>query len=450
MARATWGSRLGFVLAVAGSAVGLANIWKFPFTVGKNGGAAFIAAYLIALALIGFPVLMAEILIGRKTHRNPSGAFGILGGKIYSWFGKATILTGFIVSSFYSAIAGWILGYLVEAIRGQITHFTSASEAAAHFHHLQNSPFWGIGFHMCFITLALFVLYAGVRSGIERYNKVLMPMLFILLILLVIRGITMPGAGDGIAYLLSPDWQVLTPIALLSALGQAFFTLSLGQGTMVTYGSYLKGKENLLQSCIPVVAMDTCVSLLSAIAVFSIVFAVGMHPDSGPSLIFQTLPLAFSQMPMGTFFAFLFFLLVVLAALTSQISAMEPTIAYLMDEKGWKRHKATVACVLGAFLLGIPSALPSSVMQSFWPGSAGFLDLISFLAVDIMIPLGGLMAILLVGWVWGTRDSIDHLVEGMPESWQKNRWLTGYFRFSFRYSAPILIVIVLLSAFFSA
>lgn len=447
MKRAAWGSRLGFIFAVAGSAIGLANIWKFPYTVGKFGGAAFIAVYLLSLLLIGFPVLMSEILIGRRTHLNPSGAFKQLGGPRWAYAGKATIATGFIVSAFYSAVAGWILGYLVEALRGNVSSFQSVAEASAYHSSLLQHPLWGIGYHLAFVLLAVGVLYLGVREGIERCCKVMMPLLFVLLIALVIKGLTMSHASEALHYLFAPDWSSLTPLAMLTAVGQSFFTLSLGQGTMVTYGSYLKGRENLLQSCVPVVLMDTCVSLLAAVAVFTIVFSVGMHPDSGPGLVFHTLPLAFSQIPGGMVLAVLFFLLVTVAALTSEISAMEPTIAYLMDERRWSRHRAVAVVGLGAFLVGVPCALSTSVLSHVTVFGWTIMELFDHLTTNVMIPLGGLAAVVLVSRVWGIDRAFNHFCLGLSPALAQSRAFKDYFWFCFKYTAPVLILLVFIGAF---
>jgi len=447
MERSTWGSRLGFIFAVAGSAVGLANIWRLPYIVGSNGGAAFLMVYLLCLVLIGFPVFMAEILIGRTTHTSPSGAFKKLGKRdIWGYAGKMTIVTGFIVSSFYCAVAGWILGYLVEAISGNITQFSDSAQAAGHYSSLIENPLWGLGFYSCFLVICTGVLYLGVRHGIERGNKIMMPCLFIVLIVLVIKGLTLPGASEGLKFLFSPDWNELTPKSFLIALGQAFFTLSLGQGTMVTYGSYLGRKDNLVKSCFPIILMDTLVSLLAAVAVFTIVFSGGLEPDAGPGLIFHTLPLIFSQIPGGYFVAIMFFLLVLLAAITSQISAMEPTIAYLIDEYGWSRKPAVLACASGVFILGIPSALSYSVLKDFTFFGEPFLDFISFVASSLLIPLGGFFAVILVGWIWGVPNALAQLKEGAEEYFEKNSWLKTYFWFCFKYAAPILMVFVFLNA----
>lgn len=449
MARASWGSRIGFILAVAGSAIGLANIWRFPYIVGKHGGAAFIIIYLLCLAFMGFPVFISEILIGRSTQTSPVGAFRKLGGSLWSKAGGLTIFTGFLVSSFYSAVAGWILGYLVEAALGNFSLFHSTEQATAHYASLIDSPSWGVSFHFLFLLLSTSVLYLGVREGIEKSSKVFMPLLFLVLFILVFKGILMPNAGAALTFLFTPDWTVLTPTAIIVAMGQAFFTLSLGQGTLVTYGSYLKKQENIVASSFPVVAMDTLVSILSAIAVFTIVFSVGIEPDCGPGLIFRTLPWAFSQIPGGYLLGILFFLLVVLAALTSEISAMEPFIAYLIDEKKWKRKPAVITCGLSAFILGIPSALSYNLLKHYTLWGMTFLDLMDFLASSILIPIGGLFAVLLVGWRWGMPKAFAELLQGSQTTFAKRKPLKHYFWFCIKYSAPVLILFVFLNALVS-
>jgi NSS family neurotransmitter:Na+ symporter len=445
--RPTWGSRIGFIFAAAGSAVGLANIWRFPYILGMHGGAAFFLVYIICLFLVGFPVFITELLIGRTTRQTPASAFLELSGKkSWSWIGKMTIVTGFLVSSFYAAVAGWILGYLFEAFRGNLTQFQTPEAAASHFEGLLSSPWWGLGFFTFFLALSAMILFFGVKNGIEKGNKVMMPALFAVLTLIVIRAVTLPGAKEGIVFLLTPDWSALTPTAIMIALGQSFFTVSLGQGTMVTYGSYLGKKDNLVKSSLPIIAMDTLVSVLAAIAVFSIVFFGGLAPDSGPGLLFHTLPLVFAKLPGGDFIAALFFLLVFLAAITSQISAMEPAIAYLIDTKQWKRKTAVIAVSFAIFLVGIPSALSSSVLSPFTFFNLNFLDLMSFVCSSILIPLGGLAAAILVGWVWGMEKGLNQLKLGAQSTFASISWLETYFWFCVKYLAPVLIGIVFINA----
>lgn len=436
--REHWSSKLGFILATAGSAIGLANIWRFPYMVGKNGGAAFIAIYLVCLLLIGFPVFISEILIGKKGQKNPFFSFRQLGGApLWGKIGGATILTGFLVSSFYSAVAGWVLGYLIEALSGSLK-FNTTEQASLHWISLTGHPLWAVTFHFLFMFACVVVLYLGVKKGIERGNKIMMPLLFIILIGLVIKGLTLPNSWEALAFLLKPDWSLLTPVAFLGALGHSFFTLSLGQGTMVTYGSYMDDKEPILSSCVPVALMDTMVSILAAFAIFTIAFSQGIEPDSGPGLLFHTLPFVFSELAGGQIVAVLFFLLVTLAALTSEISAMEPSIAYLMEVRGWGRHKATFAVGLFAFLLGIPSALSAAL-------GIPFLDYMDFLCSAILIPLGGLAAVLLVGWFMqgngkSGKQVFELQVPGMRSS------VRHYLALTIKFTAPILILLVFLNA----
>jgi neurotransmitter:Na+ symporter, NSS family len=445
MKRDSWGSKLGFMFAVAGSAVGLANIWRFPYIVGQNGGAAFVLMYLFFLLIIGFPVFLSEIIIGRKTQTSPSGAFQELGGRpIWSLPGKLTILTGFIVSGFYSAIAGWIFGYLVEAGIGNITSFETTAQAGDYFAQKISTPMWGIFFHLLFLFICSSVLYLGVRHGIERGTKIMMPLLFVTLILIVIKGLTLPHAEKALKFLFSPDWSELTPQALLIALGQAFFTLSLGQGTMITYGSYLNKKENIISTCLPILFMDLLVSLLSAIAIFTIVFSVGAEPDAGPALLFNTLPWVFSQIPGGYLLAIAFFLLVTLAAITSEISAMEPMIAYLRDDLGWTRHAAVISCGLGAFAIGIPSVLSYSLFSNITLFDMPILDFMDYLCSSILIPLGALFAVIMVGWIWGYNEAFKHLRQGAETLFDKQPWLKSYFGICIRYVAPISIILIFL------
>lgn len=440
MARASWGSQIGFMIAAAGSAIGLANIWRFPYIVGHYGGGAFIFVYLIFLLLIGIPTFVAEVLIGRTAQASPSGAFQSLGrNRAWGFAGKITILTGFIVSAFYSVVAGWIMGYLMLSLKGTITSLHSTAVAAEHFNALVSHPWWSLANHALFMLISTAILYFGVRGGIEKGNKIMLPMLFIVLFILFVKGLMLPGAENALVFLLTPNWSAITPVALITALGHAFFTLSLGQGTMVTYGSYLRENSNLVRTCTPPVIMDTIVSLLAAVVVFTIVFGAGYEPNAGPGLIFHTLPTVFSQISGGQALAILFFLLVILAALTSQISAMEPTIAYLIERWKWSRHSATLLCGISAFIVGIPCALASGLLSETRIFGMDILDAVSSFASDVLIPLGGFFAVILVGWRWKTASVFKHLFSEEAPS-----WLKGYFWFCFKIAAPLLIIIVFL------
>ena len=425
----------------------MANIWRFPYIVGQNGGSAFLLVFLICLLLIGIPVFITEILIGRSTRFNPSAAFEKLSGsKKWAMAGKMTILTGFLVSSFYAAVAGWIFGYLIEACKGELTHFTSAEQASVHFAALSADPIWTFSTFATFVFLATGVLYFGVKDGIERGNKIMMPALFVILLLIWLRALFLPGAVEGIVFLLTPDWSMLGPAAVLTALGQSFFTLSLGQGTMVTYGSYLGKRDNLVQSCLWVVGMDLLISLLAAAAIFSVVFFAGAAHDSGPALFFHTLPLVFSKLPGGNLFAIFFFLLVFLAALTSQISAMEPAIAYIIDRRAWSRKWAVCFIGIAVLLAGIPSALSTNIFADSTLFGMTPLTGMSFLCSNILIPFGGFAAVVLVGWSWGIKQGVEALQEGAEPYFKKNKWLTSYFWFCIKYLAPVLIGVVFIHA----
>lgn len=440
MARASWSSQVGFMIAAAGSAIGLANIWRFPYIVGHYGGAAFLLVYLLFLLLIGVPTFIAEVLIGRTAQASPSGAFEMLGrNKGWGAAGKLTILTGFIVSAFYSVIAGWMMGYLLLSIGGTVTTLHSTAVAADYFNALISHPWWGLANHALFMLFSTSILYFGVRSGIEKGNKIMLPMLFVVLAILLIRGMMLPGSEKALVFLLTPDWSAITPAALVTALGHAFFTLSLGQGTMVTYGSYLQKNSNVVKTCIPPVIMDTIVSLMAAVVVFTIVFGAGYEPNAGPGLVFHTLPTVFTHLPGGHGLAILFFLLVILAAMTSQISAMEPTISYLMERWKWKRHSATLLCGGAAFLVGVPCALATGLLSDVRIFGMDILDAVSNLASDILIPLGGFFAVTLVGWRWGIADVFHNLLPANSSQWTK-----GYFWFCFKISAPLLIILVFL------
>lgn len=450
MARVTWKSKIGFVFAAAGSAVGLANIWRFPYIVGKYGGAAFICIYLACLLLIGLPVFISEVLIGRTTQKNPRSAFKELGkNKFWSASGAFTIFTGFLISSFYSVIAGWVLGYLISALLGQITEFNSIDQAQHFFIQLVSNPIWSIGFHLLFMTSSFCLLLSGVRKGLERGSEVMVPFLIVILIVLVISSVTLPGSHAGLSFYLKPDWSLITPMTFLYALGHAFFTLSLGQGTMVTYGSYLSKTDSILNNCLPVAFIDTIVAFLAGLAIFPMVFTVGLSPDSGEPLVFYTLPLVFSQLKGGYFLAILFFLLLSLAAITSQISAMEPLIAYLMDERKWKRGLAVSMVALSAFLIGVPAALSNSIDPRFTLFGKSFFDLIAYIALEIMVPLGGLLAVLLLAWKWGMKKAYPLLKNSANDFWVDNRWMKGYLWIAIKFVAPILIVLILLQGFIS-
>lgn len=434
MRREKWASRLGFITAAAGSAIGLANIWRFPYLVGQNGGAAFILIYLAFLALLGYPLLVAEVSIGRKGGGSPPGALGSIAGNRSFWRGSGTltIVTGLLISSFYAVVAGWVIGYLVCSLIGDIHILDTASSAGTYFKRAVSNPFWSVGYQLAFIALSAWILLGGVRKGIEWVSRTLIPLLFLLLILFIIDGLWHDPTAQNLKFILTPNFSSLTAQGVLIALGQAFFTLSLGQGTMITYGSYLGKESNIVSSCAMIVLFDTLAALLAAFAVFSIVGLSRASAASGPGLIFTVLPVAFSTLKGGRFLSILFFLLIGIAALTSQISAMEPLICRL-QERGLSRAQSVWICALLTFALGVPSSLSFAYGWSFY-------NWITFFSLNILVPVGGLIAAIFVGWVWKTYPTLQEVHLGV--SIRRVQWLYTYFKWAWKYIAIFLIMIV--------
>jgi neurotransmitter:Na+ symporter, NSS family len=443
--RESWGSKTGFILAAAGSAIGLGNIWKFPYIAGENGGASFVIVYLVCIAVIGLPVLIAEILLGRTTQRNPVGAFYKLSqSKFWAGVGGIGVLCGFLILSFYAVIAGWAVGYIVEAFRGSFYEFSEPVASAEHFNSLVGNIFWILGFLFLFMILTMIIVFAGVQKGIERGSKILMPILVILLLILMIRGLTLEGAGRGMEFLWNPDWSKINARSVLIALGHAFFTLSLGMGAMLTYGSYMSKNDNVPSSAFQIVVLDTLVALIAGVAIFTSVFAVGLDPSAGPGLIFHTLPVVFIKMPGGYIFSILFFILLTIAALTSAISLLEVVTSYFVDERGWKRHSAVIFLTGITFLLGVPSALSYNLLSDFTLFKLNFFDLVDFLASNILLPLGGLLISIFVVWVWGFDKALVNLKDGAENLIDKYPWVISFWKVFLKYFAPILIFLVLL------
>lgn len=437
--------------AAIGSAVGLGSIWRFPYIAGANGGAVFVLLFCIFLLFISLPIMLTEIVIGRKTQTNPSDAFFKL-SKSSTWkhFGTMQVTTGFLVSVFYSIVCGWTLGYFIEALSGSITNFTDISEAKAFWESCYKSFSWTLGAQIGFVFISALVLFVGVQKGIEATNKVLMPLLFLFLVFLAIVGLRMPGAMEGVTFLFSPNWEMLNGKVALLALGQAFFGLSVGQGTMITYGSYLRKKDNLFKITIPVTIAIVVVSMLAGIAIFTAVFSVGGEVSGGSDLIFKTLPMVFSTMEFGGFFAVIFFALILFAGLTSQISAMEPFIAYLIDHRKFSRHGAVLFCAISVLLLGIPVGLSFGALSGYKIFGATLFDALTFLCINILIPLGALAAVMLMGWKNPFAIFFEHLCHGLGQSFQKNKWIENFFYISIRYLAPVVIFIILLNLFYAS
>ncbi|BFN13454.1 sodium-dependent transporter [Marinobacter sp. RI1] len=408
--RGLWSSRLAFILAATGSAVGLGNIWKFPYVTGENGGGAFVLVYLLCIAIIGIPIMMAEVMIGRRGGHSPVNSIKAIAqrdGLNPAWklVGAVGILAGFLILSFYSVIGGWAISYVGTTASGQLSGQT-ADAVGAIFSGLLSNPGTLLLWHTVFMALVMLVVAKGVRSGLERAVSILMPALFVLLLIVVGYAMTTGHFGQAAAFLFQPDFSKLTTSGVLVALGHAFFTLSLGMAVMMAYGSYLPKNISIAKTSITVSVIDTGVALLAGLAIFPIVFANGLEPGAGPGLIFQTLPLAFGQMPMGSLFGTLFFVLLIFAAWTSGISLLEPIVEWLEEQKGMNRTVSTLGAGVVCWALGIASILSLNLWADFSP--LGFIpmlegktifDLLDFFTANILLPLGGLLVALMAGWV---------------------------------------------------
>ena len=443
--REQWGSKIGFILAAAGGAIGLGNIWKFPYVMGQNGGAAFIIVYLICVAIIGLPILIAEVLMGRTAQRNPVGTFKAL-TKHKAWHavGGIGVFAGFVILSFYAVVAGWSIGYVYEAVQGSFYDYTSASSAGEHFTSLTQNVYWIVGLLALFMGLTMTIVYFGINKGIERGSKIMMPVLFVLLLIMMFKGLSMDGAGKGLEFLFIPDWSKINGLAVLEALGHAFFTLSLGMGAMMTYGSYMSKKDSVVTSSMQIVALDTIIALVAGVAILTAIFSTGQNPAEGPGLIFHTLPVVFTKMTGGYIFSIIFFILLSLAALTSSISLLEVVTSYFVDELGWQRHKAVIAFGFVAFLFGVPSALSYNVMSDVKLFGLNYFDLANFLASNILLPLGGLFISIFVAYVWGFDKALIELKKGAESLFEERIWLIKFWKIFIRYFCPVLIFLVLL------
>lgn len=443
--REQWGSKIGFILAAAGSAVGLGNIWKFPYLVGENGGAAFIILYLVCIALIGLPVVIAEILIGRTGQKNPVGSFRELshGNPFWIGIGALGVFTGFLILSYYNVIAGWSLGYVIESAKGSFQTLDSPQSAGVLFGRLSSQMEWTLLFHALFMIITVSIIYAGVTRGIERATKVMMPVLLLLIIILVIRGVTLEGSGKGIRYLLQADFSSISRQTVMIAMGQAFFSLSLGMGALLTYGSYFSKNDNIPSSALNIVLLDTVIAILAGFMIFPALFAMQLEPAQGPSLIFNILPVMFNSIPGGYFFRIIFFLLLSVAALTSTISLLEVITTFVVDEFRIKRKVAAVVFGIVVFLLGVPSAMSYCGWGEVKIFGLTFFGLVDFISANIFLPLGGIFIALFVGWFWGVKRAKQHLREG-AEQWSPS--LEKTWAFILKYVTPVLILLVFLSS----
>jgi NSS family neurotransmitter:Na+ symporter len=446
--RAQWASKFGFIMAAAGSAVGLGNIWRFPYLTGENGGAAFVLIYLCCVVLVSVPMLMNEIAFGRLTGKNPVGAVQAMGGNKF-WqilVGVLPLMVTFVVLSYYSTIAGWTVGYI----------FTSLFSIQMPFSEFIANPAYVIPLGGFVILATAWIVLGGVSGGIEKAAKILMPMLFVLLIVVIFRSVSLTGAGKGIEYYLVPDFSKINGRVVLAALTQSFFSLGVGWGMMITYGSYLSKSQNIVSSSLWVGVMDTSVALLAGLMVFPAVFAFGQSPTEGPTLVFTVLANIFPQMPLGNIAGAFFFLLLFFAAITSTISMLEAPSAYLMDQKKWNRKKAAWTVAIIAFLFGIPAALSTGAVDSFSTPvvnffgvmKTGVMDILDYLFGSLFMMLVVLSTCLFTGWFMKTELLADEIEQGMP--YFKTGRILGIapykiWLFMVRFICPIIIGLVILN-----
>jgi neurotransmitter:Na+ symporter, NSS family len=430
--RQHWGSRLGFILAATGSAIGLGNIWKFPYITGDYGGGAFVLVYLVCVVVVGLPLMLAEFMIGRRGQKNPVGAFQKLHRRGSPWQGAGWmgVASGFLILSFYSVVAGWAMAYIFKAIAG---FSGSPEQIQEQFTQLVLSPGDSILWHTIFMVLTISIVIGGIQHGIERWSKILMPLLFCILLGLMFYGLfNTRGGMEALRFLFRPDFHKLTAEGVLSALGHAFFTLSLGMGAMITYGSYMERGARLVRDAVTISFLDTFIALMAGVAIFSLVFHFGMEPQQSVGLIFKTLPVLFAQI--GPWISVPFFVLLTFAALTSAISLLEVVVSYFVDERNWNRTVA--ALVMGGLIYFVGLLCATASLTVPFTKGTGYFDFFDVLTTNYMLPIGGLLTCLFTAWVFRDKERVE-------EFGSRGRLYRG-FVFLVKYVTPVAVVIVIL------
>ncbi|MEY8338334.1 sodium-dependent transporter [Lachnospiraceae bacterium 62-35] len=427
-----WASRLGFILATAGAAIGLGNLWKFPYLMGRNGGFPFLITYLFFICILGVPVMITEMSIGRRTRKNPVLAYASIHprAKIVGYFG---ILAAFVILSYYAIIGGWILKYFVS--------YTLTARPPKDFGAFIAQPVQPLLWFFLFLLMTGFICYFGVR-GIEQASKFMMPALFIILIVIIIRGVSMPGASNGLSFIFSPRFDDFSMGSVSAALGQVFYSLSLCMGITITYGSYLDKSADIPKSCIHISVLDTFIAVLAGIAIFPAVFSCGLEPASGPSLIFVTLPEVFHAMAGGPIFAALFFLLVFFAAVTSAVALLEVVVSFVIGSWGWSRKKAVFLLTAALFLLGLPSSLSFGPLAHVSILNYNIFDFVCMLTDNIFLPFGGLCMCWYVGWKWNPETLVQEIQQNGHLFKLAKAWL-----FLIRFITPIMVAVVTITGF---
>lgn len=451
--RGNFSGRIGFILAAAGSAVGLGNIWKFPYEAGENGGAAFLVIYLLLTFLFCYPVMVGEIAIGRRVGLDAYSAYRKLGGKSWGLLGLFGILCGIMILSFYNVVAGWAFGYFLEISFGSLL----AEPDYGSFFSRYVINFWdNLIFSFCFMFITAFIVVKGVQRGIEAASKIMMPTLLVILIALIVYSLTLPNAMAGVKFYLLPDFSEISLQTLYSAMGQAFFSLSLGMGALITYGSYLDKKQNILSSAASITLVDMSVAFLAGLLIFPLVFSQGQSPEQGPALVFVVLPGIFQSMGplLGKIIGGGFFLLLCFAALTSTISLLEVPVAYFVDKMKMNRKMITWILALAVFIIGLPSMLSQGAVEAFsslpFYQNRSALDFVSELFSDISLPLGGCLMSIFIASRWRTTNLSEELAEGNPN--YKGSFLESYINVTIKYFIPVLLgifsIVIIIEKFF--
>jgi NSS family neurotransmitter:Na+ symporter len=435
--RDSFSSKFGVIAAAAGSAIGLGNIWRFPYVLGQNGGGAFLLIYIVFIAAIGIPVMMSEFIIGRNAQLNPVGAFKkIAPGKKWYLIGLLGVVSAFIILAFYTVVAGWTLEYLVQSVRWMIFSgrfgFSEMDNEAVrtffnnHYQHFVDGKWRPLIWFAVMMFFTGYIVISGVKNGIEKYAKILMPVLLLLLLVLVVRSVTLEGSREGLVFLLKPDFSTIREAPLeiiIEALGQAFFSLSIGMGTLITYGSYIQKHENLASTAVSVAFADTFIAVIAGLAIFPAVFAFGISPDEGPELVYITLPVIFQNMSGGMIWAFMFFLLLCFAAITSTISVLEVIVAYFSEQLNMTRKRAAILAMVSVGFLGVLCTVSSDLFGLFNASP------------DLMLPLGGFFIVVFVGWFLSKGAARKELSS-------QGRYRIGYyqlFMFLVKFVAPLAI-----------
>ncbi len=435
----SWASRWVFILAATGSAVGLGNIWKFPYITGENGGGAFVLVYLLCIALVGIPIMIAEVFVGRRARQSPINALADLAeesGKSTKWslIGVMGLLAGVLIFSFYSVVAGWVLQYIVSTANGSLNGVTS-EQAGEIFSGLLADPGTLLLWHTIFTIMVVGVVIGGVNAGLERATRIMMPALFVLLFVMLGYGMSTDSFGAGWSFMFDFDFSKLSWDAVLVAVGHSFFTLSLGMGTIMAYGSYMPKRASIGSTVLAIGFLDTLVALVAGLVIFPIIFANGMDPAAGPGLMFISLPVAFGQMAGGQFFGTLFFVLIGVAAWTSAISLLEPTVAYLVERVGMKRSTATIALGVVVWALGILCLGSFNFMSDVTLFGKNVFDFLDYITANIMLPLGGIFIALFAGWVVKKKHASDEI--NLKSEGLFNLWL-----FVVKFIAPVAVGVV--------